>query len=137
MHIVINKSKHKKGKKIYNSILLGESYRENGKVKKRTIANLSHCTPEEIEAIKLALKHKKDLGVLGSIKDYVELEKGMSVGAVWTIYLSFPVFLYTTQEILCCRHFFCLTLYLSSVYFIHYVLYKKNKKKKFGLFCGG
>ena len=48
MHIVINKSKHKKGKKIYNSILLRESYKEDGKVKKRTIANLSHCTPEEI-----------------------------------------------------------------------------------------
>jgi len=59
MHVVINKSKQ--GKKIYNSILLRESYREDGKVKKRTIANLSNCTPDEIAAITLALKHKDDL----------------------------------------------------------------------------
>ena len=45
MHIVINKTKH--GKKIYNSILLRESYRENGKVKKRTIANFSNCPPDD------------------------------------------------------------------------------------------
>jgi len=34
--------------------LLRQSYRENGKVKHRTIANLSSCSAEEIEAIKLA-----------------------------------------------------------------------------------
>ena len=66
MHVVENKSVSKDGKKIYNSILLRQSYRENGKVKKRTIANLSECTPEEIAAIKLALKHKDNLTVLGS-----------------------------------------------------------------------
>ena len=37
--------------------LLRQSYRENGKVKHRTIANLSSCSPEEIETIKLALRH--------------------------------------------------------------------------------
>lgn len=84
MHIVINKTKH--GKKIYNSILLRESYREDGKVKKRTIANLSNCHPGEIEAIKLALKHKDDLGSLINVKEDVHLEEGLSVGAVWTIY---------------------------------------------------
>ncbi len=51
------------GKK-YVRHLLRESYRENGKVKKRAIANLSHCSDDEIAAIKLALKHKKDLSVL-------------------------------------------------------------------------
>ena len=66
MHIVENQSAPKTGKKIYRSILLRESYRENGKVKKRTVANLSHCTAGEIAAIKLALKHKEDLTVLGS-----------------------------------------------------------------------
>lgn len=84
MHIVENKSKS--GKKIYRSILLRESYRENGKVKKRTIANLSDCTPGEITAIKLALKHKDDLSVLGSLKESVELEEGRSAGTVWTVY---------------------------------------------------
>jgi hypothetical protein len=55
MHIVENQSAPKTAKKIYRSILLRESYREGGKVKKRTIANLSHCTAGEIGAIKLAL----------------------------------------------------------------------------------
>jgi transposase len=84
MHVVENKSTH--GKKIYNSVLLRESYRENGKVKKRTIANISHCTPGEIAAIKLALKHKDDLSNLGALKKDVQLQEGLSVGAVWTVY---------------------------------------------------
>jgi transposase len=86
MHIVENKSAPKTGKKIYRSVLLRESYRESGKVKKRTIANLSHCTAGEIAAIKLALRHKEDLTVLGSLKESVELEEGLSMGAVWVVY---------------------------------------------------
>jgi len=85
MHVVENKSSPQNSKKIYQSILLRESYRENGKVKKRTIANLSHCKPEEIAAIKLALKHKDDLSDLGSLKS-VKLQEGLSVGAIWTVY---------------------------------------------------
>ena len=38
------------------AILLRESYRENGKVKTRTIANLTHWAPERIEALRKALK---------------------------------------------------------------------------------
>jgi len=84
MHIVENTSKS--GKKIYRSILLRESYREDGKVKKRTIANLSNCTAGEIEAIKLALRHKEDLSALGSWSESVELQEGLSVGALWSVY---------------------------------------------------
>jgi transposase len=85
MHVATNKSAPKHSKKIYQSVLLRESYREGGKVKKRTIANLSGCKPEEIAAIKLALKHKDDLAELGSLKS-VQLQEGLSVGAVWTVY---------------------------------------------------
>ncbi|MDI6704494.1 MAG: hypothetical protein QME40_07480 [bacterium] len=70
----------------YRSILLRQSYRDGGKVKKRTIANLSDCTPGEIVAIKLALKHKDNLTVLGSLKESVNLQEGLSIGAVWTVY---------------------------------------------------
>jgi transposase len=84
MHIVENKSKQ--GKKIYQSILLRESYRKDGKVKKRTIANLSHCSPEEISAIKLALQYKNDLSKLVHLEDDVKLQEGLSVGAVWAVY---------------------------------------------------
>ena len=66
--------------------LLRESYREGGKVKHRTIANLSHCSPDEIAAIKLALKHKNDLGQLVAVTKEVTHKQGLSVGAVWLVY---------------------------------------------------
>src|ERR1017187_5527756 len=50
--------------KTYESIYLRESFRQDGKVKKRDIANLTHCDPAEIAAIELALKHKGDLSAL-------------------------------------------------------------------------
>ncbi len=37
------------------AILLRESFRENGKVKTRTLANVSHLPPQKIEALRLAL----------------------------------------------------------------------------------
>jgi hypothetical protein len=43
---------------VYRCVLLRRSYREGDKVKNRTIANLSHCTPQEIEALRLALRYK-------------------------------------------------------------------------------
>ena len=36
--------------KTYQSIYLRESFRQDGKVKKRDIANLTHCDPAEIAA---------------------------------------------------------------------------------------
>ena len=83
MHIVINKSQH--GKKIYNSVLLSESYRENGKVKKRTIANLSACSDEEVAAIRLALQNKNNLENLINVDKDIAVEQGLSIGAVWVI----------------------------------------------------
>ena len=71
--------------KTHTRYLLRESFRENGKVKKRTIANISHCSEGEIQALRLALKHKSDLSSLGSAKDSVSLEQGPPVGAVWLL----------------------------------------------------
>src|ERR1035438_5582165 len=68
--------------KTYESIYLRESFRQDGKVKKRDIANLTHCDPAEIAAIELALNHKGDLAALASL-DGVQLREGASVGAVW------------------------------------------------------
>ena len=70
----------------YTRHLLRESFREDGKVKHRTIANLSQCSQEEIEAIRLALKHKKNLAALVSIPEVVSCKQGLSVGAVWLVY---------------------------------------------------
>jgi hypothetical protein len=57
----------------YRGFLLRESYRQGGKVKNRTPANLSHGKPAEIEAIRLALTHKGELSVLGSLPETVEV----------------------------------------------------------------
>ncbi len=71
--------------KVYESIYLRESYREGSRVRKRNIANLTHCDPKEIAAIELALKCKGDLAALGSLES-IQLRQGPSVGAVWTVY---------------------------------------------------
>ena len=60
--------KYKRGNKTYRRVLLIEGYREGGKVKHRTLANLSHCSDEEIETIGIALKMKKQI-VYGSLTD--------------------------------------------------------------------
>ena len=73
--------------KTYARHLLRETYREDGKVQHRTLANLSRCKPEEVEAIRLALKHKGDLGriLASAIEGGPELKQGPSVGAVWVL----------------------------------------------------
>ena len=84
----------KQGDKVYTRHLLRESYREGKTVKHRTIANLSHCSPEEIEAIRLALRHKKELSELlqgnqvGSKSEKIAQQQGLSFGAVWVLVWS-------------------------------------------------
>ena len=80
----VDTSKIKKGNKVYIRNLLRTSYRENGKVKHKTLLNLSICSQREITAIKLALKHKGNLTALASIED-IETVLGKSIGAVWTM----------------------------------------------------
>src|SRR6266403_1921420 len=71
--------------KSYESIYLRESYRDGTHVRKRNIANLTHCDPKEIAAIELALRHKNNLTALASLEQ-IELHQGPSVGAVWAVY---------------------------------------------------
>jgi hypothetical protein len=75
-----------RGGKTYTRHLLRESYRAHGKVLHRTIANVSHCSAAEIEAMRLALRHKEALEHLGTLQDAVTLKQGLSFGAVWTVY---------------------------------------------------
>ncbi len=70
----------------YTRYLLRESYREHGKVKHRTLANLRSCSREEINAIRLALRHKHDLTHLGAMHEHMTLKQGLSVGALWLVY---------------------------------------------------
>jgi len=51
-----------------------------------TTEKSGHCSAAEIEAIRLALRHKEALEHLGTIQDAITLKQGLSVGAVWTVY---------------------------------------------------
>lgn len=74
--------KRTKDGKQYRRCLLRQSYRENGQIKKRTVANLSDCSDGEIQAMKLALQHKDNLSVLESIEGKLECNQGLAVGTI-------------------------------------------------------
>jgi hypothetical protein len=60
------------------AILLREGYREGGKVKKRTLANLSKLPPEAIEALKRVLAGE----TLVSAQEHLAIERSLAHGAV-------------------------------------------------------
>jgi hypothetical protein len=72
--------------KTYRRVLLRNSYRLNGQVRHDTLANLSHCSDDEIRAIKLALKHKGQLSQLGDLHAEISTQQGLAVGAVWVLH---------------------------------------------------
>jgi hypothetical protein len=74
----------KRGDKTYFRHLLRESYREDGKIKHRTVLNLSCCSMAEVNALKLALKHKEKLASLLAL-DGVESTMGKRIGAVFVL----------------------------------------------------
>ena len=80
----IDTAKIKRKNKTYTRHLLRTSYRENGKVKHKTLFNLSSCSEDEITALKLALKHKKKLVSLASL-DEIETVLGKRIGAAWLL----------------------------------------------------
>jgi hypothetical protein len=71
--------------KTYTSHLLRHAYRDHGKVRHRTIANLTGYPVAEIAAIRLALEHQGDLAHLASLRENLVLKQGLSVGAVFTL----------------------------------------------------
>jgi len=81
----IDDSTYTRDGKIYRRVLLRNSYRKDGKTRHDTIANLSSCTDAEIDAIKLALRHKENLADIGNAKDDAKFEQGLSVGALLTL----------------------------------------------------
>jgi len=82
----VDKQKYNKGGKIYSRTLLRTSYRKDGKVKHKTIGNLSDCSDEEIEAIKIALKEKHNLVKCKENIDQTHLTLSKSIGAVYTLF---------------------------------------------------
>jgi transposase len=72
--------------KTYRRVLLRNSYRVEGIVHHDTLANLSQCADEEIEAIKFGLRHKGQLAKLAERNQTVCLAQGLAVGAVWVLF---------------------------------------------------
>src|SRR5919109_2992754 len=71
MHVVTNTVR--RGDRVYSAHLLRRSYREGGKVKKETLANLSHLPEELVELIRGALRGRR----------YVDAEEALSVERSW------------------------------------------------------
>jgi transposase len=76
MHVVTNKIR--RGDREYTATLLRRSYREDGKVKKETLANLSHLPAEAIDAIRRVLAGES----LMSAEDAFEIECSLPAGHV-------------------------------------------------------
>ncbi len=76
MYIQRNKSNGKNGK-IYRSVLLCNKYRENGKIRTKVLANLSHLPDEVVLSIENGLKHKKDSLVY---QNDITVEQSIDIG---------------------------------------------------------
>ena len=76
MHVVT--TERRSGEAVYNATLLRRSYREGGKVKKETLANLSHLPPEAIDAIRRVLRGE----TLMSVEDAFETVRSLPAGHV-------------------------------------------------------
>ena len=56
---------YKRGNKKYRRVLLRDTYREDGKIKhNNTLGNISSCSEDEIETIKIALRNKGNFAYL-------------------------------------------------------------------------
>jgi hypothetical protein len=76
MHVVTTRRQYKG--KVYETHLLRRSYREAGKVKNETLANLSHLPAKTIEVIRKSLAGKE----LVEAGEGFEVERSLSHGAV-------------------------------------------------------
>jgi hypothetical protein len=76
MHVVTTRRRSEEAE--YTATLLRRSYRENGKVKKETLANLSHLPAEAIDAIRRVLRGE----TLMSVEDAFEIERSLPAGHV-------------------------------------------------------
>lgn len=76
----IQRNTKRVGDKIYHSVVLREGYRENGKVKHKTLLNLSNWKTEMVSALERILKGES-FSSLGEI----EVESGVSFGCLYAL----------------------------------------------------
>ena len=80
MHVVTTRRQH--GEKVYETHLLRRSYREDGKVKNQTLANLSHLPPAALLAVKATLRGQ----VLVGADEAVEISRSLPHGHVAAVF---------------------------------------------------
>ncbi len=83
MHVVRVVSRQK-GRE-YTSVLLRNSYREDGKVKKQTLANLSHLPPATIDLVERSLKGEHFLSAADALEIRRSLPHGHVVAVLGTL----------------------------------------------------
>jgi len=76
MHV--STTTRRSGDREYTATLLRRSYRQDGKVRKETLANLSHLPPEAIDAIRRVLAGE----TLVNAEDAFEIERSLPAGHV-------------------------------------------------------
>lgn len=81
----IDDCKYRRNNRSYRRVLLRESYRQKGKVYHNTIANLSKCSDQELEAIRIGLKYKKNISFLEHLKEG-RSSNGKIIGTVSALY---------------------------------------------------
>jgi hypothetical protein len=82
VHVVTTRRHYKD--KVYETVLLRRSYREGGKVKTETLANLSHLPPEAIAAVRASLAGQ----TLVAASEAFEVERSLPhghVAAAWAM----------------------------------------------------
>jgi len=87
----VEKVKSKQGKKVYEQVLVRESYRKKvdgrSRVLHRTLMNLTKCSSAQQDAMAIALKYPdkvlEAITLLG--QEGAELIEGKSIGAVWLV----------------------------------------------------
>lgn len=79
MHVAVVPSRQKSGE--YSSVLVRQSYREDGKVKHRTLANLSKLPPAAVDAVRAVLRGDP----LGPLEQSFEIERSLPHGHVLAV----------------------------------------------------
>ena len=77
---------HVQRQKRTSDISCGGRIAKAARSKHDTIANLAKCSPEEVEAIRLALRHKDKLPEWIESRATLSTRQGASVGAVWLLF---------------------------------------------------
>ena len=82
----IERVKKKAGEKTHVQVLMRHSYRDKGRVRKRTVCNLTHFPPKQVQAIEWALQHPDEVETAMALGGgELKVREGKSIGAVWAV----------------------------------------------------